>query len=71
MAHTPSLHSHFFGTGRTLTPTSHVSLLHRSRCASITECKESRIGKQPVTIPKGVEVKQEGLSFTVKARRRC
>ncbi|KAK9803509.1 hypothetical protein WJX73_000171 [Symbiochloris irregularis] len=66
MAHAPCLHSHFLGNGRTLTPASHISLRHRSQCASITECKESRIGKQPVGVPKGVEVKQEGLTFSVK-----
>ena len=32
------------------------------------ECKESRVGKAPVVIPKGVEVKKEGLTFTVKVQ---
>ena len=29
----------------------------------------SRIGKKPITIPAGVEIKQEGNTFTVKGQK--
>ena len=32
------------------------------------ECKESRIGRAPIAIPAGVNVANEGLTFTVKVR---
>lgn len=32
------------------------------------ECKESRIGRAPIPIPSGVNVKNEGLTYTVKVQ---
>jgi len=39
-----------------------------SRCVSLTVAKESRVGKQPVPVPKGVTVKVESGLVTAKAR---
>lgn len=36
------------------------------RAALVVEAKESRIGKKPITIPKGVEVKIDGQHVAVK-----
>lgn len=40
-----------------------------SRGAVVTVAKESRIGKAPVKVPKGVTVKVDGNTVSAKARR--
>lgn len=66
MAHLPCLHSHFLGDTGFAASSSTVPAFYRRRAVCPTECKESRIGKAPVAIPKGVEVIRDGLHFTVK-----
>lgn len=46
---------------------SRQSTLQR-RGSSVIECKESRIGKAPVTIPKGVKITLTGNNLIVKVR---
>lgn len=55
-----------FGDVRALQPVAPRAAA--SRCVSLTVAKESRVGKQPVPVPKGVTVKVESGLVTAKAR---
>lgn len=65
MAHMQCMHSSFNGRVAALRPQQPRSQSVRSP-KSVIECKESRIGKQPVPIPSGVTVTIKGTHLTVK-----
>ncbi|KAL3142133.1 hypothetical protein ABBQ32_004750 [Trebouxia sp. C0010 RCD-2024] len=65
MAHMQCMHSSFNGCVIALRP-QHARLQSARSPIPVTECKESRIGKQPVLIPSGVTVTIKGTHVTVK-----
>lgn len=65
MAHMHCMHSSFNGRVAAFRPQNPRTQSARS-CKSVIECKESRIGKQPVPIPTGVTVTINGTHMVVK-----
>ena len=62
----PCLHRPFTGDVRPFGSCRGTTVVQNLRGGFVVECKESRIGKAPVPIPQGVEVKRDGYHFTVK-----